>query len=40
VSYDLSNTIGLEAGAEYGMIFEKDGRLPFVLVQLGCSTGF
>jgi hypothetical protein len=40
IIYDLSNTIALEAGAEYGMIFEKDGRLPFALFQLGCSINF
>jgi hypothetical protein len=40
IYYDLNKTIALEAGAGYGMIFEKDGRLPFVLFQLGCSIGF
>jgi hypothetical protein len=40
ITYDLSKTIALEAGAEYGIVFEKDGRLPFVLFQLGCSIGF
>jgi hypothetical protein len=40
INYDLSKTIALEAGAEYGMIFEKDGKLPFALFQLGCNINF
>jgi hypothetical protein len=40
IIYDLSNTLALEAGAEYGMIFEKDGRLPFAVFQLGCNFNF
>jgi hypothetical protein len=40
VTYGIGKTIALEAGAEYGMVFEKDGRLPFVLFQLGCSIVF
>jgi hypothetical protein len=40
IFYNLSNTIALQVQSEYGMIFEKDGRLPFVLFQLGCSIGF
>jgi hypothetical protein len=40
INYDLSKTIALEAGAGYGMIFEKDGRLPFALFQLGLNFNF
>jgi hypothetical protein len=40
IIYDLGKTIALEAGAEYGMVFEKDGRLPFALFQLGLNFNF
>jgi hypothetical protein len=40
ITCDLGKTIALEAGAEYGMIFEKDGRLPFALFQMGCNFNF
>lgn len=37
---DIGESIAIEAVAEYGMIFEKDGQLPFVLLQIGCSIYF
>jgi hypothetical protein len=40
IIYDLTGSINLEAESEYGMIFEKDGQLPFVLFQLGCVINF
>jgi hypothetical protein len=40
IIYDLTGSINLEAESEYGMIFEKDGRLPFVLFQIGCVISF
>lgn len=37
---DISEYVAIEAGGEYGMIFEKDGRLPFVVTRFGLSFSF